>query len=210
MADDGIHQLDLAMMLLGDPPMPTSVHATGGRFAFQDDQEVPDTQVVAYQFPKMVMTFELTGYPPYMDKIAGEIRTGEQYPYWPQCATRIEFYGTRGVMTIGVHGGGWQVYGKAKKQSRPGELIAQLHGRPGDAPHQQNFLDAIHGHGRPNAPIELGHKSAALVHVANIALRVGNERLTFDPATETFPGHDAANRLIKREGNGAYRIPEAV
>ena len=152
MADDGIHQLDLAMMLLGDPPMPTSVHATGGRLAFDDDQEVPDTQVVAYQFPGMVMTFEQTGYPPYMDKIAGEIRTGELYPYWPQCATRIEFYGTKGMMTIGVHGGGWQVFGKAKKQSRPGELIAQLHGRPGDGPHQQDFLDAIRGHGSPQRP----------------------------------------------------------
>jgi predicted dehydrogenase len=210
MADDGIHQLDLAMMLLGDPPLPRAVHATGGRFAYKDDQEVPDTQVVAYEFPGMVMTFELTGYPPYMEKIAGEIRNGEEYPYWPQCATRIEFYGTKGVMTIGVHGGGWQVHGKAKKQSQPGELIAQLHGRPGDAPHEQNFLDAIRGQGQANAPIDLGHKSAALVHIANIALRVGNERLAFDPATETFPGNDAANRLVKREGREGYRVPERV
>jgi len=53
-------------MLLGDPQFAGRVHATGGRFAFDDDQEVPDTQVVAYEFPKMVLTFELTGYPPYM------------------------------------------------------------------------------------------------------------------------------------------------
>jgi predicted dehydrogenase len=210
MADDGIHQLDLAMMLMGDPPLPTSVHAAGGRFAFDDDQEVPDTQVVSYQFPKMVMTFELTGYPPYMDKIAGDIRTSELYPYWPQCATRIEFYGTRGVMYIGVHGGGWQVFGRAAKQSRPGELIAQLHGRPGDASHEQDFLDAIRGHRRPSAPIDLGHKSATLVHIANIALRVGNQRLSFDPKTESFPGHADANLLVKREERASYRIPERV
>lgn len=210
MADDGIHQLDLAMMLLGDPPMPTSVHATGGRFAFVDDQEAPDTQVVAYEFPGMVMTFELTGYAPYMDKIAGDIRSSDQYPYWPQCATRVEIYGSKGLMIVGRHGGGSQVFGKAKKPSRPGELIAQFPGRPGDTPHQQNFLDAIRGHGQPNASINLGHKSATLVHMANIALRVGNQRLIFDPKTETFPGHDAANRLVKREGREGYRIPESV
>ncbi|MGC8638553.1 MAG: Gfo/Idh/MocA family protein [Isosphaeraceae bacterium] len=210
MADDGVHQLDLAMMLLGDPPMPTAVHASGGRFACDDDQEVPDTQVVAYEFPKMVMTFELTGYPRYMDKIAGDIRTGEEYPYWPQCATRIEIYGSKAMMIVGRHGGGWQVFGKARKQSRPGELIAQLHGRPGDAPHQQNFLGAIRGHGQPTAPINLGHKSASLVHIANIALRVGNQRLIYDPKNETFPGHEAANRLIKRAGREGYRIPDSV
>jgi predicted dehydrogenase len=208
--DDGIHQIDLAMMLLGDPPLPDSVHATGGRFAFQDDQEVPDTQVVSYQFPGLVMTFELTGYPPYMDKIANDIRTGELYPYWPQCATRIEIYGSKGLMYVGRHGGGWQVFGKAKLQSRPGELIAQLHGRPGDAPHQQDFLDAVRSHRRPNAPIDLGHKSASLVHMANIALRVGNARLEFDATTETFRDNEAANRLVKRAGRGAYVIPEQV
>jgi predicted dehydrogenase len=210
MADDGIHQLDLAMMLLGDPSLPTAVHASGGRFAFTDDQEVPDTQVVAFEFPRLVMTFEQTGYPPYMDKIAGDIRTGELYPYWPQCATRIELYGTRGVMSIGVHGGGWQVHGKARTQSSPVELIAQMHGRPGDAPHEQDFLDAIRSHRRPNASIELGHKSATLVHMGNIALRTANSRLEFDAQSETFRGHEEANRLVKRAGRGAYMIPGQV
>jgi predicted dehydrogenase len=208
--DDGIHQIDLAMMLLGDPPLPSTVCAMGGRFAFDDDQEVPDTQVVTYEYPKLVMTFELTGYPPYMDKIATDIRTGELYPYWPQCATRIELYGTRGVMIVGVHGGGWQVFGKAKKQSRPGELIAQMHGRPGDAHHEQDFLDAIRNHRRPNAPIELVHKSATLVHMANIALRVGNARLELNAGSETFRSHEAANRLVKRHGRAPYLIPEQV
>jgi predicted dehydrogenase len=211
-ADDGIHQLDLALMLLGDPEMPRAVHASGGRFAFRDDQEVPDTQAVVFEFPKMLMTFELTGYPPYMDKIAGDIRTGEEYPYWPQCATRVELYGTKGLMIIGQHGGGWQVFGRPKKQSRPGELITQMHGRPGDAPHEQNFLDAIRARKRPNADIAIGHRSASFVHIGNIAQRVGNAKLVYDPAAERFegPGADAANRLLRREATGPYQVPDQV
>ena len=107
-ADDGIHQIDLAMMLLGDPGLPRAVHCSAGRFAHKDDGEVPDTQVITYEFPKLLLTFELTGWPPYMDKIAGDIRTGSEFPFWPQCATRIELYGSQGLMYIGPHGGGWQ------------------------------------------------------------------------------------------------------
>ena len=43
------------------PVNPARFHRDVRRFAFDDDQEVPDTQVVAYEFPKMVLTFELTG-----------------------------------------------------------------------------------------------------------------------------------------------------
>jgi predicted dehydrogenase len=209
-ADDGIHQLDLALMLLGDPPFSGRVQATGGRFAFDDDQEVPDTQVVAYEFPKLVLTFELTGYPPYMDKIATDIRNSDQFPFWPQCATRIEIYGTKGLMYVGRHGGGWQVFGRAKQQSRPGELVAQMFGRPGDAPHEQNFIDSIRSRDRPAADIAIGHKTATLVHVGNIAHRVGNATLQFDPDKETFVGNAMANRLLRRENDSRYRIPDRV
>jgi predicted dehydrogenase len=207
-ADDGIHQLDLALMLLGDPEMPNGIHGSGGRLAFDDDQEVPDTQVVTYEFPSMLLTFELTGYPPYMDKIANDIRISDLFPYWPQCATRIEIYGTKGLMYVGRHGGGWQVYGPAKKQSRPGELIAQMPGRPGDAPHQQDFVDAIKARRRPNADIELGHKSATLVHAGNIAHQVGNVKLLFDAAQERFISNDAANRLLRRENDSRFAVPD--
>ena len=209
-ADDGIHQLDLARMLLGDPKMPTRIHATGGRFAFDDDQEVPDTQAVTYEFPRTVLTFELAGYPPYMDKIAGAIRRSDQFPFWPLCATRIELYGTKGLMVVGRHGGGWQVFTRGKGQSQPGEIIEQMAGRPGDAPHQQNFVEAIKTRKAPNADIEIGHQSASLVHLGNIAHRAGNAKLEFDPSSESIVGNEAANKLVKRRGDGRYRIPDQV
>jgi predicted dehydrogenase len=210
-ANDGIHQLDLAMMLLGDPELPRSVYGTAGRFAFQDDQEVPDTQVVTYEFPKLIVTFELSLYTPYMEKIATDIRNASDvFPFWPQCGTRIELYGSKGIMYMGRHGGGWQVYTKPKRQSRPGELVAQFKGRPGDHPHQDDFIASIKSRKRPNADIEIGHKSAVLVHLGNIAHQVGNQKLVFDPETETFAGNEAANRLRRRENRTKYEVPEQV
>jgi predicted dehydrogenase len=210
LADDGIHQIDLAMMLLGDPDLPRVVHGSAGRFAHRDDGEVPDTQVITYELPKLLLTFELTGWPPYMDKIAGDVRTGSEYPFWPQCATRIEIYGSKGLLYIGPHGGGWQVFERAKRQSRPGEIIAQMHGRPGDAPHEQDFIDCIKSRKRPNADIEIGHQSISLVHLGNIAHRCGNQRLVFDAKSETFVESAVANKLLRRHNQTKYSVADEV
>src|SRR5512143_2788029 len=109
MGNDVIHQIDIARWLVG-MEYPRTVHASGGNLAFQDDREVPDTQVVTFEYDGAIMTFELTQWAPYMDKIAGDIRQGDLFPYWPQCSTRIELYGTKGLMMVGRHGGGWQVF----------------------------------------------------------------------------------------------------
>jgi predicted dehydrogenase len=210
LADDGIHQLDLAMMLLGDPWPPKSVSAVGGRYAFQDAREVPDVQSVWYDFHRLVLTMEMTNYPPNMDKIAQDIRQTDAFPYWPQCSTRVELYGSKGLMVIGVHGGGWQVFGKPAKQSRPGEIVAEGPARPGDVPHIENFLSCIRSRSKPNADIELGHKSMMLVHMGNIAHRVGNAKLAFDARGERFPGNDAANRLLHRKDRAGWEVPERV
>ena len=113
-------------------------------------------------------------------------------------------------MYVGRHGGGWQVFGRAKQQSRPGELVAQMFGRPGDAPHEQNFIESIKTRSRPAADIAIGHKSATLVHVGNIAHRVGNATLQFDPAEERFVGNEKANRLLTRENDSRYQVPDRV
>ena len=210
LADDGIHQLDLARWLCGKES-PRSVVATGGKLAFPDsDAEVPDTQLVQYDFGDLLMTFEQTGWAPYMDKIAGDIRNGAGSPYWPQCATRIELYGTKGLMLFGRHGGSWQAFHKSKAQSRQGELVAQELGRFPDAEHQADFLDAIRHNRRSNADVEEGHRSATLVHLANISTRLGGRRLEFDGKSETIVGDAEAAAFLKREYRAPYVVPEIV
>jgi hypothetical protein len=145
-----------------------------------------------------------------MHKIAIDIRQSDNFPFWPSCATRVEVYGSKGLMYIGVHGGGWQVFGEAKQQSRPYELIAQGYGRPGDVVHQDDFIDAIKTRRKPKADAEIGHRSATLVHLCNIAHRVGNEKLSFDPKTERFIGNEAANKLVRRHDRKAWAVPERV
>jgi predicted dehydrogenase len=205
MADDGVHQLDLAMMLMGNPGIPKAVSCSGGRLAHKgDDAEVPDLQVVSFDFEDFVMTFELTGYPRYMRKTTGTIRRNDEFPYWTQNATRIELYGSELMMTIGRHGGGWQV------TTSGGKVVKQMYGRFPDAPHQQNFIESIKSRKRPNADVEILHNSCALVHLGNIAHRVGNQSLRFDPKSEQFIDNTEANKLLKRNYRRKYEIPEQV
>lgn len=205
MADDGIHQLDLAMMLMGDPGIPTAVSCSGGRLAHKgDDAEVPDLQVVCYDFNDFVMTFELSGYPRYMRKTTGTIRRNDEFPYWTQNATRIELYGSELMMTIGRHGGGWIV------TTSGGRIVDKMYGRPPDSDHQQNFIECIKSRKPSNADVGILHESVALVHLGNIAHRLGNQKLRFDSKAERFIDNAEANKLVKRTYRRKYEIPEQV
>ena len=59
-----------------------------------------------------------------------------------------------------------------------------------------------------NAPIEEGHISCALVHLANASYRLGRT-LRFDPEAEQVIGDDEANRLLC-DGDRLYRAPYAL
>lgn len=204
MANDGIHQLDLAMMLMGNPGLPSRVSCTGGRLFHKDDGEVPDVQVVTYDYDDFVMTFELSGYPKYMRKTTGTIRRNDEFPYWTQNATRIELYGAEQMMTVGRHGGGWQI------TSSGGRVIEQMYGRKCDDEHYINFLECVKSRKRPTADIGIAHQSCSLIHFANIAHRVGNVSIEIDKKRMRFVNNDEANAMLKREYRNGYRVPEKV
>ena len=204
MGNDGIHQIDLAVMLMGDPGLPKSVRALGGRYVHKgDDSQVPDVQTVSWDFDSFLMTFELTQYPKYMRKTTGTIRRSDELPYWTHNATRIEIYGSELMMTLGRHGGGWIV------QQSGGKVVEKVYGRVPDAPHYANFLECIRTRKAPNADIAVAHESNLTMHMGNIAHRAGNVALQVDARNERFD-NDRANALIKPSYRKGYEIPEEV
>jgi len=205
LADCGIHQLDLALMVLGDPVAPSAVSASGGRLQHKDDDaEVPDVEILQYDYPGFVMTFEHSHFANSMSKIDGSIRSGDKFPYWPQCATRIEFYGTKDNMMLGRHGGGWQVF------TSNGNVVDQQFGRHPDPEHQKNFIDCIKSRKRTNADVGLAQLSTSVMHIGNIAHRVGNQKLRYNSEAERFIDNDLANRLVKRQNDNDFSVKELV
>ena len=203
MAWQGIHQLDLARMLC-NVDYPSTVFSTGGHFNSQDNAETPDTQSAVFKFPNMLMTYEQTLYTPYMLRSDGGIRNGDIFPHWPQNSTRVELYGERGVMYIGRMGGGWQVYIRPK--SRKPVLKDEMFGRFPDADHIEDFVSAVRSRKRPNADIEVGHRSMIMVHYANISHRLDGRTLRIDPHNENVIDDPEAMSFFRR----TYREPWVV
>jgi len=74
-------------------------------------------------------------------------------------------------------------------------------------PHIQNWLDCIKSRARPVAPVEVGHRSATVCHLAAIAREL-RRPLRWDAAGETFPGDEEANGLLSRPRRKGYELPE--
>lgn len=205
--NDGVHQMDLARWLVGKA-YPQSVYSTGGRYAEPGVFESPDTQVAVYQFDDLVMTFELTLYTPYMIKSDQELRDSDMFPHWPQNAERIEIFGSKGLMIVGRHGCGWQVFDRPK--DRKPVIAEEGNGPFPDNEHFDNFVESIRTRNRPNADIEEGHRSTLLCQLANISYRRGGRKLVVDGKKETIVDDPEASAMMKRQYRHPWIVPETV
>ncbi|MCL4201322.1 MAG: Gfo/Idh/MocA family oxidoreductase [Pirellulaceae bacterium] len=75
--------------------------------------------------------------------------------------------------------------------------------------HIKNWFDCIKSRERPIADVEIGHRSAILCHLGNIARWVGRP-LRWDPESETFPGDEQANAYLDRPRRKPYELPDRV
>lgn len=205
LANETSHLLDLARMVLGDPGHPASVYCSGGNWCWNSECEVPENQSVTYNYGKFAMTCETGNAMNYMKNGLPSVVGGQQPSSdWMRASARIEIYGTEGLMYLGLNEMGWQVVGKE------GELIAGEAGINTDKAHFDNFISCIRDGKKPASDVEQGHLSAALVHLGNIAYRVGNKHLIFNSDQELFTNNEQANGLLKTNYREGFVIPGKV
>jgi predicted dehydrogenase len=119
------------------------------------------------------------------------------------------FYGEDGEMKISRNG--FAAFPRELVTDPPDPAAAALWNREGVVarPHLQNWLDCIKTRGRPNAPVEVGHRSVTICHLANIARELGR-KLRWDPAAETFPDDQEARTLLDRPRRAGWELPAAT
>jgi len=80
----------------------------------------------------------------------------------------------------------------------------------GGGDHFANFIDCVRSRNKEalHAPIEEGHISCTLIHLANISYRLGRT-IHFRPETQEINGDEEATRLM-READRGYRDPYVV
>jgi predicted dehydrogenase len=216
LGNQGIHQLDIARWGLG-LGFPNKVSAIGGHFMFDDDQQTPNTLNCAFQYDlpqgkRALLEFEVRHWisnheagigAARSSKAAAETAQGGLGPVegsWNSVGNI--FYGPKGYLGID-NSAGYQTWLGKDQQAGPAAPEA-----PED--HFANFISCVVSRNKQDlrAPIEEGHFSAGLAHLANASYRLGRT-LEFDPATELVKNDDEANRLLREEDRG-YRAPFVV
>ena len=167
-----IHQIAWIMSLL-DLPLPSAAYMSGGVFSEKDGREVPDTIAVTLDFPNdLVVTWQST---------FSNRRYGLGQKILGSDGT-IEYIAGATDMVSGESEE--QVHYYPEKVNRPDGPM-----RTGNSPtpsHMANWIDCIRSRKTPNAPVELGYRSAVAAHMANLSYRQ-KKRVTLEEAKAFKP-----------------------
>jgi predicted dehydrogenase len=201
LGNQGIHQVDAARWGLG-VKFPDRVSAMGGHFMFDDDQETPNTLACTFTFEqadghRKMLEFGVRHW--FTNNEAGLGRG----LFSRHNAIGNIFYGSKGYLAAGNEDSfSYESWLGADQGAGP-------HGKSGND-HFANFIGCVRSRNvaELHAPIEEGHVSCALVHLANASYRLGRA-LRFDAETERVVDDEEANRLLSDAERG-YRAPFVV
>jgi len=181
--DWGAHHLDIAQWALGkDASGPVRIEARG-------DRPASDWTFRSYDvFP----AFDIT------------------YTYPEGTTLLCTNKGENGVRFEG-EGGKWIFVSRSKIEASDPALLSDplpegaVRLYASDS-HEQDWLDCIRSRQRPICDVEIGHRSASVCHLGNIALRVNEGALEWDPKKEEFKNSKPANALRTRPMRGPWSL----
>ncbi len=187
LGNQGVHMLDVALMGIQEAfgvkhSLPSKISGHGAIYWLDDEKEVPDTQVIAYDYGDFMLVWELHSF-------------SNNHPI-EGIAAGTAFYGTEA--TLVVDGRGWRAF------TRKNEVVASGESQP--LAHEKNFLDCMRSRALPNAHAEIGRLSTTLCHLGNISYHLRRD-VKFDAATETFGSDREANARLNKEYRRGFDLP---
>jgi len=226
--NQGVHEIDVARWLMGITQLPRRVISVGGRFVFNDAGDVPNTQIIYYDYPEVPILYEVHN--------LKEAKGSKKSP---------TFRGVRTDVCVNCEGG-YVMMRAGLVFDKDGKQIKKF---TGGEDHYQNFIRAVRSGKREdlNADVLEGHISTAICHAGNVSYRLGKPApvaeakaatakaprfaemfdrllvhlkahdinpdtatlgpwLELDPKNECFKDNPKANELVK----GFYRKPWTV
>jgi predicted dehydrogenase len=199
-ANQGVHEMDIARWGLGKHTAPGKVSSLGGKFVYDDDQETPNTQLAAFRYDDCQQEFEVRGL---ITGGEGEMVREDDKHY-----IGVIFLGSEGYLTVDCNG--FQVF-MGEKRERTQHMNYTESEEWATRPHFENFLKAVRSRKTAdlNCDVLEGHISATLCHIANTSYRVGR-LLSFDAETERYRGDEEANKFLSRSYRAPFVVPTKV
>jgi hypothetical protein len=188
---------------------------------FRDDQETPNILNSSFEFnmpdgTRRILEFEVRHWisnteadigTPGFGAGAGNLpeTAGSTHIQQPKARCGNLIYGSKGYMAM-TGNDSYRTFLGQDNEAGPSAS------RPGDR--WANFIRCVRSrkHEDIPAPIEEGHITATLIHLANASYRLGRT-LKFDPVKQRVIGDEEADRLLRGEDRGfraPFTIPENV
>jgi predicted dehydrogenase len=168
---------------------PRTIAAVGGRYALDDNGEVPDTLEVAYEYEKgdrkFVMVWSQTD-----ANSHGIENKGLGIMFQGTDATLVADYDHYRIVP--------------EKERKIDEPPASL---PRSVGHHREWLDAIKSRARCSCHFGYGHRLTTVGNLGNISLWTG-EKLRWDSAAERIINHPAANQYLGKEYRKPWELPD--
>jgi len=232
--NQGVHEIDMARWCIGVTELPRRVMSIGGRFLWDDAADVPNTQIIYYDFPQAPILYAVHN----MTAAKGS----RDMP---------AFRGQRTGICVQCEGG-YANIPAGKAYDSQGKCVKTF---SGGEDHFENFIAAVRSGKRDHlrADVAEGHLSTTICHTGNISYRLGRQAgrnemlaqvkgievweemcsrlitylegwqidvdaatvtlgpwLEIDPKTETFKANRAANELARGTYREPYLVPEVL
>ncbi len=176
--NQGVHEMDKARWMCPGLTLPKRVFSLGGRFGYKDQGEAANTQIAWFDYgpDKPIIMFEVRGLP-------------------------TKSHMTQGVGNI-MHFEQGDVAGQGtyfpKDEAKPAPL-PKTEGKRGPGGHFENFIHCMRSRKREeqHADILEGHYSSALIHLANISYRLGEEA-PFNKQSKSIGDHEEIVESFER------------
>jgi predicted dehydrogenase len=191
MTDWGVHLLDYGLLGM-KAPIPKSIAALGGRFAYPDlYEETPDTLTTLYEFDGFNLVW---------DSAMG-IDNGS---YGRDHG--IAYIGNNGTLIL--NRGGWEVIEEAKSKNKVVKPFVKSSDN-GLEKHWENFVQVVKSrkYDDLHCSIQAGAHVATVAQMGNIAFRTG-QKLVWDKAKEGFTDEKVNKQYFMKEYHNGYKLPK--
>ena len=183
MTNFGAHHLDIVQWALGrDESGPVAIEATS-RFQKDGWYEVPEKSEIVYTYDDGIkVTCEQGG----------------------KAGPNVLFQGSKGSIAVS----------RGKIESNPPEIL-KTPLESGDVHlyvsknHHANWLECIKTRALPICDVAIGHRSATVCHLGNIAIRTAR-KLKWDPVAETIVGDPEAAKMLGRTYRAPWHLPSSI